>query len=115
MVKGKLLICGVNYSTGNDKLLAVKEILDNNSIEDLNNIKAVLRKFPADKYDKLKYLINDSTITDTSIKDGETPLGEDDEKDIVVVPKTYEIEVESYDGRIQRITTDQEQYAGLSA
>lgn len=109
-----LNLVGSIIQHGNDKLLAVKEILDNNSIEDLNNIKAVLRKCPADKYDKFKDLINNFTNKDASIKDGETPLGEDDKKDIVVVPKTYEIEVESYDGRIQRITTDQEQYAGLS-
>jgi hypothetical protein len=52
-VKVKLLIGGSIIQHGNDKLLAVKEILDNNSIEDLNNIKAVLRKCPSDKYGQI--------------------------------------------------------------
>lgn len=83
-------------------------------IEELRQIHSLLGNCPTEKFDEIKNFINDFTIKDASIKDGETPLGEDDKKDILVVPKTYEIEVESYDGRIQRITTDQEQYAGLS-
>lgn len=63
-----LNLVGSIIQHGNDKLLAVKEILDNNSIEDLNNIKAVLRKCPADKYDKFKDLINNFTNKDASIK-----------------------------------------------
>lgn len=83
-------------------------------IEELRQIHSLLGNCPTEKFDEIKNFINDFTIKDASIKDGETPLGKDDKKDILVVPKTYEIEVESYDGRIQRITTDQEQYAGLS-
>lgn len=83
-------------------------------VEQLSQIHSLLENCPTEKYDEIKNLINDFTNKEACIKDGETPLGKDDKKDIVVVPKTYEIEVESYDGRIQRITTDQEQYAGLS-
>ena len=61
-------------------------------IEELRQIHSLLGNCPTEKFDEIKNFINDFTIKDASIKDGETPLGEDDKKDILVVPKTYEIE-----------------------
>lgn len=99
---------------GNDKLHTIKDILDHNSIEDLNNIKAILQSCPSDQFDKIKDVLNDFVKGQIFIKEGETPLGEDDQIDLKVVPKTYEIEVEGFDGSIRKVAADQEQYAGLS-
>lgn len=96
---------------GDEKLKIVKDILDGGtSIEQLKDIKEVLQGCPTDKFDKVKVLINKLASEDTNIKDDdETPLNDDDETDVVVVPKTYELEVEGFDGHLQTIRIDQAQ------
>lgn len=84
-------------------------------IEEFQNIESVLRNCPTDKFDKVKDLINKLASEDTYMKDNEeTPLNGNDKTDIVIVPKTYELEVEDFEGRLQTVKTDQTQYAGLS-
>ena len=101
---------------GDEKLKTVKEILDGGtSVEDLKEIKDVLKGCPADKFDKVKDLINKLANEETIIdNDGDMPLTSDDEKDIAIVPKTYEIEVENFEGHLLTVKVDQVQYAGLS-
>lgn len=100
---------------GDEKLKIVKDILDGGtSIEELKDIKEVLQGCPADKFDKVKDLVNKLASEDTNIKDNdEIPLNDNDETD-VVVPKTYELEVEDFEGHLQTVRIDQVQYAGLS-
>lgn len=107
-------LVGSIIQQGDDKLRAVKEILEDNTLEDLNNIKTVLQGCPAEKFDKVKDLINKFANEQSIIDDEETPMGGEDEMDVVVVPKIYELEVEDFEGHIQIIRTDQIQYAGLS-
>ena len=101
---------------GDEKLKIVKDILDGGtSIEELKDIKEVLQGCPADKFDKVKDLVNKLASEDTNIKDNdEIPLNDNDETDVVVVPKTYELEVEDFEGHLQTVRIDQVQYAGLS-
>lgn len=101
---------------GDEKLKIVKDILDRGtSIEELKDIKEVLQGCPADKFDKVKDLVNKLASEDTYIKDNdEIPLNDNDETDVVVVPKTYELEVEDFEGHLQTVRIDQVQYAGLS-
>ena len=101
---------------GDEKLKIVKDILDGGtSIEELKDIKEVLQGCPANKFDKVKDLVNKLASEDTNIKDNdEIPLNDNDETDVVVVPKTYELEVEDFEGHLQTVRIDQVQYAGLS-
>lgn len=107
---------GAIVQQGDDKIKAVKEILEGNTLEDLKAINDVLQDCPADKFDKVKNLIkklaNEQTIPD---ENDETPIDGDDEMDVVVVPKMHDIEgVEDFEGNIQLVRADQVQYAGLS-
>ena len=84
-------------------------------IEKFQNIDSVLKNLPTDNLDKVKDFISKLTSDETNIKDdNETPLNNNDETDIIVVPKTYELEVEDFEGRLQTVKIDQVQYAGLS-
>ena len=101
---------------GDEKLKIVKDILDDGtSVEELKSIKEVLKGCTADKFDKVKEIINKFTNESPIINDNnETPLGGEDEVDVVVVPKIYELEVEDFEGHLQTVKIDQVQYAGLS-
>lgn len=102
---------------GDEKLKIVKDILDGGtSLEDLKDIKEVLQGCPADKFDKVKDLINKLASEETTINnDDETPLNDGDETDIVIVPKTHDIEeVVDFEGHTHIVRADQVQYAGLS-
>ena len=102
---------------GDEKLKIVKDILDGGtSIEDLKDIKEVLQGCPADKFDKVKDFINKLASEKTTIKNyDETPLNDEDETDIVLVPKTHDIEeVVDFEGHTHIVRADQVQYAGLS-
>lgn len=99
---------------GDEKLKTVKEILDGGtSVEDLKEIKEVLKGCTAEKLDKVKELINKIEEADNN-NDDETPLSGEDKMDIAIVPKSYEIEVENFEGHLQTVKVDQVQYAGLS-
>ena len=51
---------------------------------------------------------------DIRIGDDETPIGESDDREMVIIPKIHEIEVIDSNGNRQLVRTDQVQYAGLS-
>lgn len=55
-------------------------------------------------------------LEETTINnDDETPLNDGDETDIVIVPKTHDIEeVVDFEGHTHIVRADQVQYAGLS-
>ena len=100
---------------GDEKLRIVKDILEGGTtVEDLKDLKDVLKGCSADKLDKVKDLINKLADGQTILDDDETPLNGDDETEVRVVPKTYELKVEDFDGHIQIVKADQVQYAGLS-
>lgn len=101
---------------GDEKLRVFKEILDGNTIEDLEIFRTVIQGCPADKIDIVKeYLVKIANGVITNIG-GDTPTGGDDKVIPVfdVVPETFEIEVVDFQGNIQYVRTDQVQYAGLS-
>ncbi|WP_286141170.1 hypothetical protein [Duncaniella freteri] len=109
-------LVGSIVQQGDEKLRAVKEILEDNTIEDLNNIKAVLQICPASQFDKVKELVEKLASDDAPDVGGETPTGGEDkvEAKVELVPQSYEIEVVDSDGNHQLVRTDQVQYAGLS-
>ena len=109
-------LVGSIVQQGDEKLRAVKELLEGNSIEDLNNIKTVLQGCPATQLDKVKYLVEKLASENTPDIGGETPTGGEDrvETKVELIPQTYEIEVIDSDGNRQLVRTDQVQYAGLS-
>lgn len=109
-------LVGSIVQQGDEKLRAVKEILDGNTIEDLNNIKSVLQNCPADQFDKVKELVEKLASDGPLDVGGETPMGGEDkvEAKVELVPQTYEIEVVDPNGNRQLVRTDQVQYAGLS-
>ncbi len=101
---------------GDEKLKIVKDILDGGtSVEDLKGIKEVLKGCTADKFDKVKDIINKLANDLPTINDDEEiPLGGEDEMDVVVVPKIHELKVEDFEGHLQTVKIDHVQYAGLS-
>ena len=101
---------------GDEKLKIVKDILDGGtSVEELKGIKEVLKGCTADKFDKVKDIINKLANDLPTINDDEEiPLGGEDEMDVVVVPKIHELKVEDFEGHLQTVKIDQVQYAGLS-
>lgn len=113
----KFIENGADINEISDK---VKQLEEENKglqarVEELQNIDSILKNCHPDKLDKVRDLFNKLASEDTNIKDDdETPLNDDDETDVVVVPKTYELEVEDFEGRLQTIRIDQVQYAGLS-
>lgn len=109
-------LVGSIVQQGDEKLRAVKEILEGNTIEDLNNIKTVLQSCPAGQFDKVKELVEKLSNEGTPDVGGETPTGGDDkvEAKVELVPQTYEIEVIDSNGNHKLVRTDQVQYAGLS-
>lgn len=109
-------LVGALVQQGDEKLKAVKEILEGNSLEDLNKIKTVLQGCPADQFDKVKDLVDKLASEKAPDVGGETPTGGDDKvvPRVELVPETYEIDVEDYTGRTVRVRTDHIQYAGLS-
>lgn len=99
---------------GDDKLKAVKELLVDTTIEELNNLNSVLRNCTSEKFEQIKDIISQFATDENHADDGETPIGVGDEMEVVVVPKIHEIEVEDFEGHTQIVKLDQVQYAGLS-
>ena len=107
-------LVGSIVQQGDEKLRAVKEILEDNTIEDLNNIKAILHGCPADQYGKVKELVEKLASEGALDVGGDTPTGGEDKVEVKLVPQTYEIEIIDSNGNPQLVRTDQVQYAGLS-
>lgn len=106
---------GAIVRQGDEKIQAVKDILEGNTVEDLQNMKSILQGCSGDKYDKVKDFIekmNHGQVNNST----ETPVGGEDKTDILIktVPKTFELEVIDFEGNTQIVKADQAQYAGLS-
>ena len=100
---------------GDEKLQAINDILNNNTVEDLCEVSKILRGCPDGKIEKLKDFISKISGEEPTVIDEDTPIGGEDSMDLVLVPKTYEIEnVENFEGQILNVKADQAQYAGLS-
>lgn len=101
---------------GDDKIKAIKQILEENSLEDLNKVKEVLKGYSPNK---LKDLVEKLSKNQVPILDGETPTGGEDkvETKIETVPKIYDYNVEVWENGnfvTKSVPTNQVQYAGLS-
>lgn len=101
---------------GDDKIKAIKQILEENSLEDLNNVKEVIKGYSPIK---LKDLVEKLSQNQVPIMDGETPTGGEDkvETKIETVPKIYDYNVEVWENGnfvTKSVPTNQVQYAGLS-
>lgn len=98
----------------------VKALEDENKglqarVEELQDLDFVLKNCPPNKLDKVKDILNRFTSEQSFAGGEETPVGGDDSTDIVIIPKTHDIEeVVDFEGRIQIVRADQVQYAGLS-
>lgn len=108
-------LVGAIVQQGDEKIRAVKDFLVETSVEDLKNLNAVLKSCPPDKIDQVKDIINKFASEQASAGGEETPVGGEDSTDIVIVPKTHEIEgVVDFEGHTHIVRADQVQYAGLS-
>ena len=101
---------------GDDKIKAIKEILEENSLEDFNKIKEVLKGCSPDKLEDVIDKLSKKQIPNVG---GDTPTGGDDkvETKIETVPKIYDIDVEVWENGqfvTKSVPTNQVQYAGLS-
>lgn len=106
---------GAIVQQGDEKIRAVKDFLVETPVEDLKNLNAVLKDCPLNKLDQAKDIINKFVSEQASAGGEETPVGGEDSTDIVIVPKTHEIEgVVDFEGRTHTVIADQVQYAGLS-
>lgn len=115
--KGETMtLVGSIIQQGEDKIKAVKDILDGNSLEDLKTIKTILQRCPTEQIEKVKELVDKIATGETIDAGGETPTGGDDKvvPKVELVPETFEIEVIDFEGNKQKVKTDQVQYAGLS-
>lgn len=114
--EGKTLdLVGSIIQHGDEKLQAINDILNNNTVEDLCEVSKILRGCPDGKIEKLKDFISKISGEEPTVIDEDTPIGGEDSMDLVLVPKTYEIEnVENFEGQILNVKADQAQYAGLS-
>ncbi|MBG9212011.1 sacsin N-terminal ATP-binding-like domain-containing protein [Bacteroides fragilis] len=100
---------------GDEKLQAINDILNDNTVEDLCEVSNILRGCSDGKIEKLKDFISKISGEKPTVIDEDRPIGGEDSMDLVLVPKTYEIEnVENFEGQIISVKADQAQYAGLS-
>ena len=104
---------------GDDKIKVIKEILEGNSLENLNKVKDILQGCPPDQFEKVKELVEKLAKNQTSNAGGETPTGGEDkvETKVETVTKIYNIDVEVWENDTfvtKSVPTSQMQYAGLS-
>ena len=83
-------------------------------VEELSGLTNIIQDCTPEQINKVKELVEQLTTSRIIDIDAETPLTSDDEMDVIVVPKTYELKVEDFEGNIQIVKADQVQYAGLS-
>lgn len=109
-------LVGSIVQQGDEKLRVVKEILEGNTMEDLNSIKTILQGCPADQLDKVKEFVVQLANYGAPNVGGDIPTGGEDkiEAKVEIVPQIYEIDVINSDGNHQLVKIDQVQYAGLS-
>ena len=105
-------LVGAIVQQGDEKIRAVKDFLVETSVEDLKNLNAVLKNCPPDKLDQVKDIINKFASEQASAGGEETPVGGEDSTDIVIVPKTHEIEeVVDFEGHTHIVRADQVQHS----
>ena len=112
------MVAGI-IQQGDDKIKAIKEILEDNSLEDLKTIKDVLQGCPSDQIDKVRDLVEKLAKEKKQDVGGDTPTGGDDqiETKIETVTKVYNIDVDVWENGSfikKSVPTNQVQYAGLS-
>lgn len=108
-------LVGAIVQQGDEKIKAVKDFLVETPVQDLKNLNAALKNCPSDKFDQVKDLINKFVSEQSSAGGEDTPIGGEDSTDIVIVPKTHDIEnVVDFEGHTHIVKADQVQYAGLS-
>lgn len=112
------LVAGI-IQQGDDKIKVIKEILEGNSLEDLNKVKDVLQGCPPDQLDKVKELVEKLAKNQIPDAGGETPTAGEDkvETKVETVTKIYDIDVEVWENGsfvTKTVPTNQVQYAGLS-
>ena len=84
-------------------------------VNELNDLDIMLKNCPPDKLDQVKDIINKFASEQASAGGEETPVGGEDSTEIVIVPKTHDIEqVVDFEGHTHIVRADQVQYAGLS-
>lgn len=112
------MVAGI-IQQGDDKIRVIKEILEDNSLENLKVVKDVLQGCPLDKIDKLRDLVEKLANDKTVDVDVDTPTGGEDQVELKIetVAKVYEIEVDVWENESfvkKLVPTNQAQYAGLS-
>ncbi len=107
------MVAGI-IQQGDDKIRAIKEILEGNTLKDLEIVKDVLHGCPLEKMNLVKEFIDKISSGESPDVGGETPTGGDDKVKQVFAPETYELDVVNYEGEIQHVIINEVQYAGLS-
>ena len=105
------MVAGI-IQQGDEKIRVVKELLEGNTLDELEKFKEVLNGC---SLDKVKELI-DKIAKVEQVQGSDTEDNNSDQAEIKVekVFKTYELDVTSSDGSIVRVSADQAQYSGLS-
>lgn len=97
-------LVGSIVQQGDEKIKAVKEILEGNTLEDLQSLKDVLKGC---SIDKVKAAIS-------KIENGNDGNGDEVDIEITTIPKVFELNVIQSDGSQISVPADQIQYSGLS-
>lgn len=109
------LVAGI-IQQGDDKIKAIKEILEENSLDDLNNVKEVLKGCPPDQLDKVKYLVEQ--LSKLRKNSTESSNAEEGEKEIKVIEQSKPIKFTALDRYGHNVpltlTEDDSPYGGLS-
>lgn len=107
------MVAGI-IQQGDEKIKIVQEILESNSLEELQTINDVLQGCSINKFDKIKEFIDKLSNETAENYDDKISLTDKDEIDITIVPKIFEIKVEDWIRTDRPVTTEHSQYAGLS-
>lgn len=108
-------LVGSIIQQGNEKIKAVNDLLNNNTLEEINNVSDIIRGCHEGQIKNVKDILQKIINGEITNPESETPTAENDETDIEIktVPRIFEIEF-FVDGKYYRVPTNQSQYAGLS-